>query len=187
MTADELRRLAVLIERTDHDAIDRAADYLRACADALDAGPVAWRYRYSGAGCWMLSAAPPDLCDPVIESCAALYPLAIPAPQPVSTADELDADRIEAIAHRTAWRYRKSSDPHHSDSYTFNRGALMDFAARLLAEAHPPRLQLPEPMTEDELWTAYDTAPEGWNRHTYGLRAIEAEVLRRVKEANNGR
>jgi len=41
MTDDELRRTAVLIERTDLDAIDRAADYLRACADALDAGPVA--------------------------------------------------------------------------------------------------------------------------------------------------
>jgi hypothetical protein len=33
MTADELRRLAVLIERTDHEAIDRAAGYLRACAE----------------------------------------------------------------------------------------------------------------------------------------------------------
>ena len=36
MTADELRRTAVLIERTDLDAIDRAADYLRACADAME-------------------------------------------------------------------------------------------------------------------------------------------------------
>lgn len=60
MSADELRRLAVLIERTDHDAIDRAAAYLRACADALDAGPVAWHY---------------DGRDQV-----EVYPLAMPAP-----------------------------------------------------------------------------------------------------------
>jgi hypothetical protein len=40
---------------------------------------------------------------------------------------------VETLAHRTAWRYRKSSDPHHSDTFTFNRACLLDFAEKLLA------------------------------------------------------
>ena len=43
----------------------------------------------------------------------------------------LTAEAIEAHAHRTAWRYRKSTDPYHSDTYTFNRHTLLDFARRL--------------------------------------------------------
>lgn len=42
-------------------------------------------------------------------------------------------DEVEALAHRTAWRYKKSSDPHHSDTYTFNRFALLHFAEKLRA------------------------------------------------------
>lgn len=38
---------------------------------------------------------------------------------------------IEALAHREAWRYKKSSDPHHSDTYTFNRTTLLEFARKL--------------------------------------------------------
>ena len=38
---------------------------------------------------------------------------------------------IAEIAHRTAWRYKKSSDPAHSDTYTFNRTTLMQFARAL--------------------------------------------------------
>lgn len=45
------------------------------------------------------------------------------APKPVP----LTTEQIEEIAHRTAWRYKKSSDPHHSDTYTFNRHTLIDF------------------------------------------------------------
>ena len=62
------------------------------------------------------------------------------------------------------------------------------FESMLAVAPTPPvaTLRLPEPMTDAELWAAYDTAPNRWNRHTIGLRAIEAEVLRRVKEANNG-
>jgi hypothetical protein len=78
MQASELRELATRAEQGDDFAVDETIAYLRACADAMDAGPVAWRYRYSGAGCWMLCAAPPDLRDPAIESCAALYPVAMP-------------------------------------------------------------------------------------------------------------
>lgn len=35
------------------------------------------------------------------------------------------------LAHREAWRYKKSSDPHHSDTYTFNRSTLLEFARKL--------------------------------------------------------
>jgi hypothetical protein len=50
----------------------------------------------------------------VVEACAA---------QP-----DLQWEQVEALGHRMAWRYKKSSDPHHSDTYTFNRATLEDFA-----------------------------------------------------------
>jgi hypothetical protein len=42
---------------------------------------------------------------------------------------------VEELAHRTAWRYARSRDPHHSDTYTFNRTCLLDFADKLVAAA----------------------------------------------------
>lgn len=51
------------------------------------------------------------------------------APKPVPV--PLTTEQIEAIAHRTAWRYKKSSDPHHSDTYTFNRHTLIDFVCAI--------------------------------------------------------
>lgn len=33
----------------------------------------------------------------------------------------------ESIAHRMCWRYKKSSDPAHSDTYTFNEATLRAF------------------------------------------------------------
>lgn len=84
MTADQLRRLAVLIERTDYEAIDRAAAYLRACADALDAEPVAWMYpddyermKTSETFCTVFSVkvVSPDRGSTTVQ----LYPLAMPA------------------------------------------------------------------------------------------------------------
>ncbi len=41
---------------------------------------------------------------------------------------------IESLAHRMCWRYKKSQDPHHSDTYTFNAQTLKDFAERLIQE-----------------------------------------------------
>ena len=40
---------------------------------------------------------------------------------------------VEKLAHRIAWRYKKSSDPAHSDTYTFNRDTLLQFADALMA------------------------------------------------------
>ena len=41
-----------------------------------------------------------------------------------------DRELLE-LAHREAWRYKKSSDPHHSDTYTFNHSTLLEFARKL--------------------------------------------------------
>ena len=46
-------------------------------------------------------------------------------------AQPLAVERIEDMAHRIAWRYKKSSDPHHSDTYTFNKDTLIQFAAEI--------------------------------------------------------
>ena len=50
----------------------------------------------------------------------------------------LTTEQIEAIAHRTAWRYKKSSDPHHSDTYTFNRHTLIDFVRAITSVQGAP-------------------------------------------------
>lgn len=50
---------------------------------------------------------------------------------PHQVAVPLTDEQIEALAHRIAWRYKKSSDPHHSDTYTFNRDTLIQFAAEI--------------------------------------------------------
>ena len=42
-------------------------------------------------------------------------------------------NEILELGHRKAWRYKKSGDPHHSDTYTFNRSTLLEFARKLLA------------------------------------------------------
>lgn len=59
-------------------------------------------------------------------------------------------EQIEALAHRRAWRYKYSSDPNHSHTYTFNRTCLLDFVADLFAAAP----SLPEPDTAQELGMA---------------------------------
>lgn len=45
----------------------------------------------------------------------------------------MTSDETLELAHREAWRYKKSSDPHHSDTYTFNSSTLLEFARKLLA------------------------------------------------------
>lgn len=55
-----------------------------------------------------------------------------------------EADHVETLAHRIAWRYRKSSDPHHSDTYTFNAATLLHFADALLASERERRKQAAE-------------------------------------------
>lgn len=38
---------------------------------------------------------------------------------------------VLALAHRIAWRYKMSSDPAHSDTYTFNESTLLQFVEAL--------------------------------------------------------
>lgn len=52
------------------------------------------------------------------------------APAPVALTDE----QIAEIGHRMAWRYRQSSDPNHSDTYTFNRARLVAFARAIVGK-----------------------------------------------------
>jgi hypothetical protein len=43
----------------------------------------------------------------------------------------LTDEDIVALAHRKCWRYKRSSDPHHSDTYLFNLHTLLDFARKV--------------------------------------------------------
>lgn len=45
---------------------------------------------------------------------------------------------IEQLAHRTCWRYKVSKDPNHSDTYTFNRHTLLEFARALVQGPKKP-------------------------------------------------
>jgi hypothetical protein len=58
---------------------------------------------------------------------------ATPTLEPVKEGVGLSDEQIEALAHRMAWRYKKSSDPHHSDTFTFNLTTLVQFARALAA------------------------------------------------------
>ena len=48
------------------------------------------------------------------------------------TPEHLTDHEIETLAHRMCWRYKHSSDPAHSDTYTFNRVTLQEFARKLM-------------------------------------------------------
>lgn len=134
MTADELREHAdmllsaiPLVPPSHRGSLTAAADYLRACADALDAGPVAWT----------------DGCGSAVT-------------------------RAEM----------KGREPHE---FTADQDMLA-YTLPLYPIAMPATtLRLPEPMTDEEFIEAYGQA----HSTVHGLRAIEAEILRRLKEANN--
>ena len=42
---------------------------------------------------------------------------------------------IMMLAHRTAWKYKHSGDPAHSDTYTFNDTCMVDFVRKVQAQA----------------------------------------------------
>ena len=115
MTTDQLREHAdmllsaiPLVPPSHRGSLTAAADYLRACADALDAGPVAWRISVPGEpelGHWFGEV-------PLGEGYTneALYPLAMPAqaqtlrlPEPMTDADVFAAmDRHEVEGYDLA-------------------------------------------------------------------------------------
>lgn len=47
-----------------------------------------------------------------------------------------DKDILD-IAHRTAWKYKHSSAPAHSDTYTFNKTCMLDFARKVSERGAP--------------------------------------------------
>ena len=65
-----------------------------------------------------------------------------PSPSPVQpeTFNSAEFDGIEKLAHRIAWRYKKSSDPAHSDTWTFNAATLAQFA-RAVSESVRPQAE----------------------------------------------
>lgn len=94
---------------------------------------------------------------------------------------------IEDLAQRMAWRYKKSGDPAHSDTYTFNRETLLQFA-EAVQTAERERWQ----SLRDQL--AADIArPEGrWGLH--GRSAVDDDyfdaleyVVARMDEALAGK
>jgi hypothetical protein len=108
---------------------------------------------------------------------------------PLQPAKLTDAD-IEATAHRKAWRYEKSSDPAHSDTYTFNQSTLVNFSRTIIAmnvaQAAPVAA---EALTVEEFIAIADatkSADPGRDGYilpvTYG-RAVEAAVIRAMKVA----
>lgn len=88
--------------------------WYRPCRDGLYEGPV----HHKSVGGTMLRAEKPGEWFPLYAS-------------QHQVAQPLTDEQIEALAHRIAWRYKKSSDPHHSDTYTFNRDTLIQFAAAI--------------------------------------------------------
>jgi delta 1-pyrroline-5-carboxylate dehydrogenase len=74
---------------------------------------------------------------------AAVAPVELSANTKAGQKEVFELQAVQ-IAHRTAWRYAHSSDPHHSHTYTFNRACLLDFAAELLAAERERILALVE-------------------------------------------
>lgn len=62
---------------------------------------------------------------------------------------EVSDDGILTAGHRLAWRYKHSTDPSHSSTYTFNRACLLQFARAILT-LRPQAAQQAVPMT----WTS---------------------------------
>lgn len=58
-----------------------------------------------------------------------------PATEPRGkTSDSNDLLGVIDLAHRMAWRYKKSADPGDSDTYTFNDATMEQFARKLTAQ-----------------------------------------------------
>lgn len=83
-------------------------------------------------------------------------------------------DQILSLAHRTCWKYRHSTDPHHSHTYKFNDMAMVDFVRKV--EAAIGHHQNPS----DEADCSTEAAVLG----TGGMVDIFAAVFREIEEQN---
>ena len=115
------------------DEIERLSAYAEVVTDALKTAEAALSDigdadREPGDDlAWCEARAAQDL--PTVR--AALAGL-IPAP-PSTMPQPLTDEQIKAIAHRSAWRYKHSTDHHHS--YTFNQHCLVEFV-RTIEQLH---------------------------------------------------
>lgn len=177
MSPTELRELADrMVGGPWNSDVDAAVTYLRACADALDAGPVAWHY--DG-----LAHIP-------------VYPIAMPAqateerkawgPYLSDKADGVCGHyaicRWNPAGYRETWNLRSHRWASASDEVLTIETAT-DLLKRLVIPTAPqPALKLPEPMTDAEMMRALGNLT-GLDMYDAWRRA-EAATLRRVREAN---
>lgn len=89
----------------------------------------------------------------------------------------LTDEKIKELAHRRAWRYKKSSDPHHSDTYTFNDLTLGDFA-RAIESAVREELAKQEPVAwMNPYGGVLQRLDTGLERETYTIPLYAAPVV----------
>lgn len=87
----------------------------------------------------------------------------------------MDGFKILEIAHRTAWKYKKSSDSHHSDTYTFNEFTMIDFAQKVTREMEI-RIQALEHALGVVMYEVEDDDfTTGRERDTYALKVLRDE------------
>ena len=88
-----------------------------------------------------------------------LYALATLQAQPAEVSDE----DILSLGQRNAWRYKYSSDPAHSSTYTFNDVCLVQFTRAILA-LRPQSVPMTDEVKEqalDLLATMFDAYENG--------------------------
>jgi hypothetical protein len=109
-------------------------------------------------------------------------------------AKPLTDEQIEAIGHRKAWRYKHSSDPAHSSTYTFNRVCLLDFARAAIAASKcaAPAASAqgaPDLCPSSGLWCAAPAAPAPLTLHQIQMLPITTamgwvEITRVIEQAH---
>jgi hypothetical protein len=106
MNADELRRFAELVDHDQLSGNDATTlfRFLRACADALDAGPVAWEHNgfvSANKGRVEHDEMKNRSCGFKAKPILALYPLAMPAQaQPLRLPEPMTSDALNEASSR---------------------------------------------------------------------------------------
>jgi hypothetical protein len=84
--------------------------------------------------------------------------------------EQISDSEILSLAHRKAWRYKYSSDPAHSSTYTFNDMLMVEFVRYLLGMRQPaivggaqqPSEQWETSPTDGEQWETSPMDGETW-------------------------
>lgn len=211
MNSEELRGLADWLAADDYDAQDRylAADYLRACADALDAGFVRGAVLDHDGVALIRNGTEIRRC--VERGSKLLYPVAMPAPAIPQGWKLVPVEPTPGMSEAGAYSTGDNVDGRPVWKATIDEQAAHIYRAMLAAAPTPPvaaentsagsvaetaerehiALRLPEPMTREETLTiARQVFSNFGHRRSMMLVeealacAIEAETLRRVKEVN---